>query len=112
MCPPNRHQRVSSSAAIRARMPQISWRTGQSGTRRGRTPAAERSLPADARPRQGLPGRLDPAPPRLTQAVDAEGNQAKRCEDQQELAERLVAQGEQRLVDAARLGRLVGDGCL
>src|SRR6185437_17119785 len=72
-----------------------------SRTSRGRTPPAERS-----------PGWLDPAPPRLTQAVDAEGNQAECREDEQELAERLVAQGEQRLVDAARLGRLVGDGRL
>ena len=52
----------------------------------------------------------DPSPAGLVQAVDAEDDQAERHEDQQEFAERLVPQREQRLVDAAGLGRLVCDG--
>jgi hypothetical protein len=47
--------------------------------------------------------RSDPPPASLAQAVDTEDDQAGRREDQQDLAERLVPQREQRLVDAASL---------
>src|SRR3954454_3393622 len=49
----------------------------------------------------------DLAPAGLAQPVHAEDHQAERGEQHQELAERLVPQREQRLVDAAGLGRLV-----
>src|ERR1700722_3710609 len=51
----------------------------------------------------------DLAPAGLAQPVDAEDQQAERGQQHQELAERLIAQRQQRLVDAAGLGCLVGD---
>src|SRR5580700_11422912 len=52
----------------------------------------------------------DLPPAGLAQPVDAEDREAEGGQDHQELAERLVPQREQRLVDAARLRCLVGDG--
>src|SRR3984957_17059255 len=51
----------------------------------------------------------DLAPAGLAQPVDAEDQQAERGQQHQELAERLVPQRQQRLVDAAGVGRLVRD---
>src|SRR6185437_17083986 len=53
------------------------------------------------------PSHIPPAG--LAQPVDAEDDQAERGDEQQDLAQRLAAQGVQGLVDAAGLGRVVGD---
>src|ERR1700683_2167357 len=51
----------------------------------------------------------DLAPAGLAQPVNAEDQQPERGQDQQRIAERLVAQGQQGLVDATGLRRLVRD---
>ena len=59
--------------------------------------------------RAASPLGSDLPPAGLAQSVDTEDHEAECGQQHQELAERLIAQGQQRLVDAAGLGCPVGD---